>query len=203
MDSWDNKLFDICAKGVEVDATIARVNKVSGVFSVTINPDPEAIVVMCNDPHFQTTFRDFLEERLDLPVGKYVPILADGGPGMIAHPDQLPGDFRFLIGRVTANQEIYPTVSRLILIGHQECTYYRGLSVKVPSLRTTFGRKVEHWAKSDLFAIASDFKHKGLRLVPQVCQFLEKCGLTIELYYSRLVDESGVEAIFERIPIAS
>jgi len=37
------------------------------------HPEPEAIVVFCGDPRFQSAIRSFIEDELGLHEGEYLP----------------------------------------------------------------------------------------------------------------------------------
>ena len=55
---------------------------------------PEAIVLYCSDPRFQTAFEPFVERGLGLPKGRYVPFVMAGGAGVLGvSADEPKGSF--------------------------------------------------------------------------------------------------------------
>src|SRR5437867_6285642 len=95
------------------------------------NPKPEAIVVYCSDPRFQTAFEQFLTNELGLRKGGYIPLVIGGGAGVLGHPEQLPKEFKFVKDRFELYREHFPTIHRLVLINHQDCKYYDSLRARI------------------------------------------------------------------------
>jgi hypothetical protein len=86
---------------------------------------PAALVVHCGDHRFQAAFKEFLNKDLGLG-GSYDLIAVPGGPQALTLAAYLPKFswaswrwFRFFV----ENHQI----SRLILIQHQDCAWYKSL----------------------------------------------------------------------------
>src|ERR1043166_8318975 len=101
------------------------------VYSVAADPKPAAVVIHCSDPRFQVAFEQFLEHELGLAKGQYIPIIVGGGAGVLAHPQQLPKEFKFLKERFEFYREAFPTVRRIILVNHEDCHYYDSIRQKL------------------------------------------------------------------------
>jgi len=92
---------------------------------------PGALVVHCGDHRFQAAFNEFLNKDLGLG-GNYDLIVVPGGPQSLTLAEYLPKFswaswrwFRFFV----ENHEI----SRLILIQHQDCAWYKSLPLHLHS----------------------------------------------------------------------
>jgi hypothetical protein len=92
---------------------------------------PAALVVHCGDHRFQAAFNEFLNKDLGLG-GSYDLIAVPGGPQALTLAEYLPKFswaswrwFRFFV----ENHEI----SRLILIQHQDCAWYKSLPLHLHS----------------------------------------------------------------------
>jgi hypothetical protein len=92
---------------------------------------PVALVVHCGDHRFQAAFNEFLNKDLGLG-GNYDLIVVPGGPQSLTLAEYLPKFswaswrwFRFFV----ENHQI----SRLILIQHQDCAWYKSLPLHLHS----------------------------------------------------------------------
>jgi hypothetical protein len=94
--------------------------------SAKLHPErAEALVVHCSDNRFQAAVQEFLNSHLKLD-GNYDVLAIPGGPQCLTLVEYLPKFswasgkwFRFLIEK--------HELKRLILIAHQDCSWYREL----------------------------------------------------------------------------
>jgi len=71
----------------------------ANVYEAMAQVRPEAVVVYCGDPRLQTAFEPFIEKGLKLPKGQYIPLVVGGGAGVLANPERLPKEFKFMKDR--------------------------------------------------------------------------------------------------------
>ena len=159
------------------------------VYEVLPHVTPEAIVLYCSDPCFQTAFVPFVENELGLAKGRYVPFVVAGGPGVLANPERRPKEFKFLRDRFELLHEHFASLRRLVLINHEDCAYYRMLAREVPGLKEP-GADLRHWPRADLPSIA--------QTVHRLCGHL---GWNIELYYARFTGADAGHVTFDRVPL--
>lgn len=152
------------------------------------DPRPEAVVIHCSDPRFQAAFEQFLEHELHLEKGQYVPIIVGGGGGVLAHPEQLPKEFKFLKDRLEHYRRVFPTVRRIVLINHEGCRYYDSIKTKVLSFIGSPLKLAPDHAREDLSLATRVFQH-----------FLSHLGYTVELYYARFADAERSKVLFEKV----
>jgi hypothetical protein len=149
---------------------------------------PDAIVIHCSDPRFQGAFEQFLAHELHLEQGDYIPIIVGGGGGVLAHPEQLPKEFKFLKDRLEHYRNVFPTVRRIILINHEGCRYYESLKVKTLAFLGSRATLSPDHARADLGLVARVFQH-----------LLRHLGYAVELYYARFTDPERSRIVFEKI----
>lgn len=159
-------------------------------YDLVTDVKPEAIVIHCSDPRFQPAFAQFLRDELHLSEGQYIPIVVGGGAGVLAHPERLPKEFKFLRDRLEQYRgSIFPSARRIILINHEGCRYYEGL--KKRALGFIGSQKVlARQPHDDLSAVVRIFA----RVLPHL-------GVTLEPYYARFADDSQTRIVFEKIPV--
>jgi hypothetical protein len=157
------------------------------VYPATKETAPDAVVVYCSDPRFQTAFDGFIEKDLGLAKGQFVPLVVAGGANIFTNPLRLPKEFKFLKDRLEFFQEAFSSIKRIVLIGHEDCRYCDSM-------------------KNKLFGFAGiDFKnllehHKaGLAVLPKMLTGILIPGKTIEIYYAKFKDPDQNEIIFEPI----
>jgi len=149
---------------------------------------PEAAVVYCGDPRLQTAFVPFIENELGLAQGQYIPTVVGGGAGVLAYPQRLPKEFKFLKDRLELIHRAFPSVHRAILINHQDCIYYRLLAEKIPGFLTDPGASLSDRPGADMDRIAEVFD-----------RCLSHLGLTAELYYGKFTDADHRQMVFDRV----
>jgi hypothetical protein len=151
---------------------------------------PEAIVVYCSDPRFQTAFDQFIQKELGLAKGQFMPLIIGGGAGVLGHPEQLPKEFKFLKERFELYREVFPSLRHVVLINHEDCRYYEFLKNKLLGfLGPRFVISPEH-ARDDLALVSKAFK----RLLPHL-------GFTVEFFYARFADVQRSQIVFEKVPM--
>jgi hypothetical protein len=148
---------------------------------------PEAVVVYCGDPRLQTAFEPFIENELGLQKGHYIPLVVGGGAGVLANPQRLPKEFKFMKDRFELIHRHFPSVQRAVLINHEDCLYYRMLAQEVPGLKG-HGPDSPHWPRDDLPLIANT-----------VHRLLAHLGWDIELYYARFAAADHSQVAFDRV----
>jgi hypothetical protein len=152
-------------------------------------PQPQAIVVYCSDPRFQTAFDRFIEEGLGLRKGQFIPLVVAGGAGPLAHPERMPKEFKFMRDRLDLFCGHFPSLQRLVLVNHEDCAYYRLLAEKVPgSAREHAAAGPFHHSRDDLEQVAGVFH-----------RLLARLGLALELYYARFTDGDHRTVTFDPI----
>ena len=160
--------------------------RVQAVYEAVRDPKPEAIVVYCSDPRFQAAFDQFIQKELNLPKGKFMPLVVGGGAGVLGHPTQLPKEFKFLKERFEFYREAFPTIRRIILINHEDCRYYNFLKGKLLGLLPS--PLSVHHGREDLPVVSKIFK-----------MMLTHLGFTVDLYYAKFADPEQSKIVFEKI----
>ena len=157
--------------------------KTSRTYKVLSGVKPDAVVVYCSDPRFQTTFRKFTEGEIGLAEGKYIPFVVAGGAGALARPETMPKEFKFMRRRLELFINDFISIRRIILINHEDCAYYRDLSKKALGA----AKKGRHLARTDLKKIAEIFR--------KILAF----PVRIELYYARFANRNRTLVTFEEV----
>jgi len=151
---------------------------------------PQAIVVYCSDPRFQTGFDQFIEKELGLAKGEFIPLVIAGGAGVLAHPERLPKEFKFMRDRFELLRRHYTSIRRIVLINHEDCAYYKMLTERIPGSLRHHAGAASHRPREDMESIGAIFH-----------RLLAHLGVQIELYYSRFADDDHTKVTFDRIPV--
>lgn len=140
-------------------------------------PKPTVLRICCSDPRFRIAFRDFTAQKLRLQQGEFVPINVAGGPAALAHQTEKSNDFLYLFSQITFFLRHFPSIRRIIVIGHQDCGYYT-------TIKGRPGR--QHPEKKDL---------------PEAVHSLEVifANITVEAYYASFTDKTHTEIVFEEV----
>jgi len=149
---------------------------------------PEAVVVYCGDPRLQTAFEPFIEKELGLQKGQYIPLVVGGGAGVLANPERLPKEFKFMKDRFELIHRAFPSVTRAVLINHEDCIYYRLLAEKIPGFLMGDAAKLKDRPGEDLDLIAGVFD-----------RFLSHFGFKPEFYYGKFVSDDHSKVAFDRM----
>ncbi len=156
--------------------------QIPAIYKVLKEATPEAVVITCSDPRFQAAFREFIEVKLGLTQGKYIPFVIDGGAGVLGRPESLPKEFKFVKERLETFKQRFCSIKRIILINHEDCTYYE-----------TLGKKL-----GALIPFHVHPPHDDMKLIQQVfIRLLAHLGLNLELYYAKFVDGSRTQITIE------
>ena len=158
----------------------------ANVFPGIVDPKPEAVVVTCGDPRFQSAYRQFVERSLGLPPGMYIPFSVAGGAGVLARPETLPKEFKFMRDRMELLQRRFGSLKRIIAISHEDCAYYRELSEKAAWLLKPFHA---HLARDDMRLVALAFARS-----------LAHLGMPLEMYYAHFADGDPAKVAIDRVP---
>ncbi len=148
---------------------------------------PTAIVVHCSDPRFQKAFSDFIRNELQLHEGEYIPLVISGGVAPLAEPLRLPKEFKFMKERIQAFLERYHSITRIVLINHEDCRHYDSLKQILGNL---FLRHLPGM---------SERQKKDLQTVALALTRLAAPGVHIELYFAHIIDGAQPHVTFERV----
>jgi hypothetical protein len=149
---------------------------------------PEAVVVYCGDPRLQTAFEAFVERELGLHKGQYIPLVVAGGAGVLANPERLPKELKFMKDRFELIHRYFPSVKRAVLINHEDCIYYRMLAEKIPGFLMGRAARLRDRPGEDMDLIARVFN-----------RLLSHLGLRAELYYAKFVSADHSKVAFDRV----
>jgi hypothetical protein len=158
-------------------------------YDAVVDPRPEAIVVHCSDPRFQRAFEQFIEKELKLAKEQVVPLVVGGGAGVLAHPERLPKEFKFMKDRFELIRENFPSIRRVILINHEDCKYYESLKDRVFNLLGVHKTPAEQ-SREDMGALARIF-----------ARLLSHLGVSVELYYAKFTDAGHTRIAFDRLNV--
>jgi len=153
------------------------------------NPEPKAIVVYCGDPRFQKAFEQFIETELGLKKGQYIPMVVGGGAAVLAHPEKLPKEFKFMKDRFELYGGYFGSIRRVVLINHEDCKYYESLKERVLGFLGAHPQLADR-SREDLPAIAGIFD-----------RLLSHLGVAVELYYAKFTDPGHAKIVFEPIKV--
>lgn len=156
------------------------------VYEIT-NKNPEAIVIYCSDPRFQTAFEKFVEEELKLKKGTYVPMVIAGGIVSLSEQFQLPKEFKFIKERIEYFLDHMHSIKLVVLINHEDCQYYNAIKNKLGDIfLREFGDMVKR-QKVDLLKVA------------KAVMSFSSLQKNVKLYYAKFVSEEKKQIAFEEI----
>lgn len=134
----------------------------------------KAIIIACSDPRFTTAFEEFILEELGLQKGEFVPINVAGGPAALAHTNEKFDDYMYLSGQIRFFLNHFKSIQKVIIIGHQDCGYYKTLNSK---------------ERDDLPKAAKTIS----------CRVVD-AAIEVECYYAKFADKNCDRIVFETIP---
>lgn len=152
-----------------------------------IDAVPEAIVVHCSDPRFQSAFAGFIKNELQLEEGQYIPLVVSGGVGSLSEPFTLPKEFRFMKERLRRFLERFDSINEIILINHEDCRHYDGLRNFIGKLFLQRFHNMAERQQADLKKVAKTILDLAARRIE------------IKLYYAKFADASRSKVIFEEV----
>lgn len=152
-----------------------------------IDAVPEAIVVHCSDPRFQSAFAGFIKNELQLEEGQYIPLVVSGGVGSLSEPFTLPKEFRFMKERLRRFLERFDSINEIILINHEDCRHYDWLRNFIGKLFLQRFHNMAERQQADLKKVAKTILDLAARRIE------------IKLYYAKFADASRSKVIFEEV----
>ncbi|MBS1153325.1 MAG: hypothetical protein H6Q89_5023 [Myxococcaceae bacterium] len=153
-------------------------------YEALVDPQCEAIVVHCSDARLQRAFREFTVTELGLALGDFMPLVVSGGASVLAHPERLPKEFKFMRDRLEFYRSVMPSLKRVVLISHERCRYSQALKKRV------LGRGVVPEAQGP-----EDLRVVQAALAPT----LAKLDLRAELFFARFAGPEGTQIRFDRV----
>jgi hypothetical protein len=150
------------------------------------NPEPEAIVVFCGDPRFQSAIASFIAEELGLGAGQFLPFSVPGGVASLSEQFARPKDFKVLKEGLEFYLTRLRTIRKVILINHEDCKKYHDLCERLGPLSLINGN-IPDRQKSDL--------HK----VTQVVSRILSEPIEIQRYYAKFTNPEHTQVTFEAV----
>ncbi len=133
--------------------------------TTTVNrTDADALVIHCSDHRFQAGIREFLDLGLKLHEN-YDFLIIPGGPQCLTLVEYLP-KFAWAGGRWFRYLVEHHELNRLILIAHEDCSWYKSLPLHLHSSPQPRERQEEDLRRAHR-SLAKEFP-----------------GLLLELYYA-------------------
>ena len=148
------------------------------------HPEPKAIVIFCGDPRFLSATTSFIVEELGLKQGEYLPFSVPGGIASLSEPFALPKDFKVLKEGLAFYLECMSSITRVILINHEDCKKYHALCEKLGSLALLRGTTPER-------------QRDDLKKVAAMVAGLVSHELVIEKYYAKFANKEHTQVVFE------
>jgi hypothetical protein len=93
---------------------------------------PKALVIHCGDPRFQKAFADFLDRKLGLPQGSYIPLVIPGSIGGMTVAS-LPKNAKVLGEQIGLYLAHFPNLP-VIVINHEDCKGYAAIMEKLQAV---------------------------------------------------------------------
>jgi len=125
---------------------------------------PEALVIHCSDPRFQSAFRRFVTEELKLR--NYAPLVVGGAIHPFGAEEFFPKNLKVLWGQIQFFLENM-NIRRIIIINHEDCLWYQKMAGFYSKLKGPL--KAKH-----------DLGPTALRLMS------EFTGVSVETYWAAL-----------------
>ena len=154
-----------------------------------VESQPKARVVHCSDPRFQRAFREFISDELQLRDGDYIPLVISGGVGSLSEPLKLPKEFKFMKERIQLFLDRFESITRIVLINHEDCRHYEALKDLLGKLFLNRVAGMVERQKLDLSSVARSL----------IQLFDRKTAL--ELYYAHFADADRKLVRFDRIEV--
>jgi hypothetical protein len=119
---------------------------------------PQALVIHCGDPRFQTAFRRFVTEELG--IKSYTPLVIGGGAHSFGVRKFLPKNFKILWEQVKFFVKAQG-LKQVIVINHEDCKWYESLKGYHPTIGPR--DKGMHDLKEASLTILEDFAGLSVR----------------------------------------
>lgn len=169
--------------------TISRENKKMSIYYRALEkPEPKTLLTECIDTRFARASRQFSENELYINRDEDIIMRIAGGLTPLAHPIEMPSRFKYLKKQISFKCEKFPSIERIVVIGHQDCAYYTQVPDSIGSCCYKNGDKRRN---GDM----------ALRDLPLIGSFLKVIfpQKDIELYYAKLVNNNR-SIMYEPIP---
>ena len=114
-------------------------------------------------------------------------MIVGGGVGVLAHPERLPKEFKFMKERLELYSQYFHSVRRIILINHEDCKYYNSLKERVLGFAGAQSVAGDH-AREDIPVIAEVFR-----------RLLAHLKLPVELHYASFADPEHTKIVFDQV----
>ena len=100
----------------------------------------EALVIHCADPRFQTAFRRFVTEELQLK--NYAPLVIGGAIHPFGAQEFFPKNLKVIWGQIKffINEA---NIKRVIIINHDDCLWYKTMANFYAKLKTPLKGKLD------------------------------------------------------------
>ena len=141
---------------------------------------PDALVIHCSDPRFQSAFHDFLHDELIIKMPAVIAV--PGSVGSFGVQSFLPKNWYTLKNQIEfmAKHNNFP---RVILINHDDCKGYAQIAHLFRGAKSLVSEQRKH-----LFALAGFIQKEFLS------------GARFELYQAKIVNNGDKEYVdFERV----
>ena len=153
----------------------------------SVDGEPVAIVVHCSDPRFQKAFGEFIKGQLGLKDGEYIPLVISGGVASLSEPLKLPKEFKFMKERIEYFLERFDSITRIVLINHEDCKHYDVLKDIIGGLFLRHAPTMVERQQRDLLGVAKTLLG------------LFRPNLKLDLYFARFLDADHKQIVFEAI----
>ena len=90
------------------------------------NTPADALVIHCADPRFQTAFRRFVVEELELR--NYVPLVIGGSAHGLGSRMFFPKNFKVIWEQIKFYTKQFQ-IRQVIIINHEDCRWYRAMTM--------------------------------------------------------------------------
>ncbi len=101
---------------------------------------PEALVIHCSDPRFQTAFRRFVTE--DLGMKAYAPLVIGGSIHAFGSQQFLPKNFKVLWEQIKFFIK-EAGIKQVVIINHEDCKWYNAMSSFYSKIKLPVKGKVD------------------------------------------------------------
>jgi carbonic anhydrase len=122
-----------------------------GTYKIDTTP-PEALVVYCSDPRFQTAFRRFVTEELG--IKNYAPLTIGGSIHAFGARTILPDNFKVLWKQIEFFVKVMG-VGQVIVFNHEDCRWYQEMAAFYSGIKLPVKGKVD--LSDTARALRSDF----------------------------------------------
>jgi len=146
---------------------------------------PTTLSVFCADPRFDGPTRQFLHEELKIPDGGFVPMQIAGGAASFSLLE-LPKELKYVREAVRFYLGLFRSITRVIVISHEDCGKYRALQQALPHLLS-------------LVPTMTDRQRADLQKASDAILALAPRQLTIERYYARFANPEHTQVRFEKL----